>query len=102
MASGIAVSTKCEDAFTALDKREYSRIVLKINKDMTMVDLDKTYPPVNGDPEAEWKTFIKSLPENEARYIISDFSWKETPTVVKSKIVMILWSPDYAPIRSKM
>ena len=66
-----------------------------------MVNVEKTLPPAE-DPVKEWKEFIKTLPENDCRYILSDFMMKDTPTVTKSKIVMILWSPEYAPIRSKM
>jgi cofilin len=102
MASGIAVVDECAKAFQGLSKRSYSTIVFKINADMTSVVVDKTYPPSKGNFEAEWKDFIKGLPENDCRYIITDFSWHETATVVKSKICMILWSPEYAPIRPKM
>jgi cofilin len=102
MASGIAVGDECVKAFNGLSKRSYSTIVFKINADMTAVVVDKTFPPSKGNFEAEWKDFIKTLPESDCRYIITDFSWHETATVSKSKICMVLWSPDYAPIRSKM
>jgi len=101
MASGITVADNFADALKKLSSRETGLIVMKINKDMTMVNVEKTLPPAT-DPAAEWKDFIKTLPENDCRFILSDFMMKDTPTVTKSKIVMILWSPEYAPVRSKM
>lgn len=102
MASGIAVMDKCVEAYQALSKRAHSIVVLKINGDMTAVEVEKTFPPVKGDAVSEWKDFVKSLPEGDCRYVITDFTWNDTPTVTKSKICMILWSPDNAPIRAKM
>lgn len=104
MASGIAIHDKCVEAYNALSKREYSTIVLKINDEMTEVSVEKTVPALapNDDPEALWKTVVSGLPENGCRYVITDFSWKETPTVTKSKIIMVLWSADLSPTRHKM
>eukprot|EP00172_Hildenbrandia_rubra_P003844 Plantae.Rhodophyta-Hildenbrandia_rubra.ctg6695.p1 GENE.Plantae.Rhodophyta-Hildenbrandia_rubra.ctg6695~~Plantae.Rhodophyta-Hildenbrandia_rubra.ctg6695.p1 ORF type:complete len:140 (+),score=24.57 Plantae.Rhodophyta-Hildenbrandia_rubra.ctg6695:199-618(+) len=101
MASGIAVSDACVDAYKALSKRSYSVVVLKIDDSMTEVQVEKKIPPMK-DPESDWKAFTKSLPEKDCRFVIADFVWKDTPTVEKSKICMLLWSPEYAPIRSKM
>ncbi|CDF40440.1 unnamed protein product [Chondrus crispus] len=101
MASGIAIADKCVEAYKALSKREYGSIILKINDDMSEVGVDKCMPPSAGDLETEWKNLVSGLPENGCRYIISDFSWKETPTVTKSKIIMILWSAEYAPVRHR-
>lgn len=102
MASGIALSTQCAEAYKALDTRACSLIVLKINEEMTEVSVEKKLPPSLGDPEGEWRAFVKELPDSDCRYVVPDFSWKETPTVTKSKICMILWSPDGASIKSKM
>lgn len=102
MASGIHVTDKVTETYNALSKRQFSAMVLSINPEMTEIIVEKTTPPTAGDPEAEWKEFVKTMPENDCRYIICDFQWKETPTVVKSKLCMILWSPEYSPIRSKM
>lgn len=101
MASGIAISSKCLEKYAALSKREFSIMVLKINDTMTEVDVEKTID-ASHDPEPEWKDFIKTLPENDCRFIVADFQVKETATVTKAKICMILWSPEYAPIKSKM
>lgn len=101
MASGIAVHDSFEKTFKELNMRKHAIIVLSINKEMTMVNIEKTVG-VPTDPEVEWKSFIKTIPQDDCRYIVTDFMVKDTPTVTKSKIVMILWSPEYAPIKSKM
>lgn len=101
MSSGIAVCDTFEAEYALLNKRKTSVIVLKINKEMTVVNVEKKLAPIT-NPEAEWKSFVSSLPENDCRFIITDFMVKDSPTVTKSKIVMILWSPEYAPVRSKM
>lgn len=102
MASGIAIADKCIDAYAALRKSEYSRVVLKINKDATLIELGETHPRSSKEPEEDWKDFVKSLPDDSACYVISDFIVKETPTVSKAKILVILWSPDNAPTRRKL
>ncbi|PXF50079.1 Actin-depolymerizing factor 8 [Gracilariopsis chorda] len=102
MASGIAVSDKCIDAYTALRKSEYSRVILKITDAADLIELESTHLRSAKEPEEDWKDFVKSLPEDSARYIISDFTVKETPTVSKAKILVLLWNPDGAPIRSKL
>lgn len=90
MASGIAVSDKCVAAYNALSKRSSSIVILNINTAMTDVEVDGTVPPSNGDFESEWKKFIKTLPDDECRYVIADFQWKDTPTVTKSKVISLV------------
>lgn len=103
MASGIAIADACVEAFTALEKeRKHSFLVLRISEDMSQITVEKTFPPKADDLEAEWKESIKVLPTNDCRYIVTDFRWKDGPTVTKSKICSILWAPDGAPMRSKM
>lgn len=102
MASGIAVNPKCIEVYEALNKRAYGGAIFKINPEMTEVALEKTFEPNDTDPEGEWKAIIGSLPKDECRYILTDFKWKETPTVTKSKVMLVLWSSEIAAIKFKM
>ena len=102
MSSGIHIAEECTKTFAQLRKREFSAIVLKVNDDMTEVKVEKTVVFSTTDLENEWKSFVKSLPENDCRFAMADFQWRDSPTVTTSKICMILWSPDTAPVRSKM
>lgn len=90
MASGIAVSDKCVAAYNALSKRASSIVVLKINPAMTDVEVEDSLPPAGGDFESQWKAFTKTLPDAECRYVIVDFQWNDSPTVVKSKVISVV------------
>lgn len=92
MASGIAVSDKCVSAYNSLSKRAASIVVLKINSAMTDVEVENSLPPSSGDFEAQWKAFTKTLPDDECRYVIVDFQWNDSPTVVKSKVISVVSS----------
>lgn len=103
MSSGIAIGEDYATSLEGLNKRAHSVVILKINKAMTAVEVEKVIKATpESDPVAEWKNLIKTMPEGDCRYVIADFQFKATPTVTKSKIIMILWSPATAPIRSKM
>ncbi|GAB0492640.1 hypothetical protein MMPV_003908 [Pyropia vietnamensis] len=103
MASGIAVNDACIKEYSALSRsRTHRAVILKINDDMSEVVVDGILPKSQGDHEADWKDFVKMLPEADCRYAVVDFEWKDQPTVTKSKICLILWSPEYSRIKSKM
>ncbi|OSX76457.1 hypothetical protein BU14_0190s0014 [Porphyra umbilicalis] len=103
MASGIAVNDKCIQEYQALSRaRTHRAVILKINDDMSEVVVDSILPKSQGDHEGDWKDFVKLLPESDCRYVVVDFEWKDQPTVTKSKICLILWSPEYSRVRSKM
>ena len=51
----------------------------------------------------DYDAFLEKLPENECKYAIYDFEYDIGGGEGKrSKIVFFTWSPDTAPIRSKM
>lgn len=103
MASGIAVNDSCIKEYSALSRsRTHRAVILKINDDMSEVIVDGILPKSKGDHEGDWKDFVKMLPEADCRYAVVDFEWKDQPTVTKSKICLILWSPEYSRVRSKM
>lgn len=102
MSSGIEVTNEILQKFEEVRLRKYSTITLKISDDGKDIVLDKTYGPSSGDPESEWKEVVADLSESACRFLICDFQVKETPTVTKSKLIMISWTPEYSPIRSKM
>eukprot|EP00168_Porphyra_purpurea_P010111 TRINITY_DN248_c0_g1_i13.p2 TRINITY_DN248_c0_g1~~TRINITY_DN248_c0_g1_i13.p2 ORF type:complete len:143 (-),score=46.18 TRINITY_DN248_c0_g1_i13:351-779(-) len=103
MASGIAVNDQCIKEYQALSRsRTHRAVILKINDDMSEVVVDSILPKSQGDHEGDWKDFVKLLPASDCRYVVVDFEWKDQPTVTKSKICLILWSPEYSSVRSKM
>lgn len=53
--------------------------------------------------DASYDAFLEKLPENDCLYAVYDFEYQISESEGKrSKIVFITWSPDTAPIRSKM
>lgn len=53
--------------------------------------------------EEEYDAFLEKLPENDCLYAVYDFEYEIGGNEGKrSKIVFYTWSPDTAPIRSKM
>lgn len=102
MASGVAVDPKCIETFTNLVRnRAHRAAVFKINDDMTQVALENTFPPGTSDPKADWDAFKKTLPESDCRYVCYDFSF-EHQGVTKTRVLFLLWSPEYSKVRSKM
>lgn len=101
MASGVAVDTKCIQAFKELKDRTLRCAVFKINDDMTKTELDKTYPVSDGNAKEDWNAFKATLPESDCRYIAYDFSF-EHQGAAKTRILFVLWSPETSKIKSKM
>jgi cofilin len=103
MSSGVAVDPKIVTAFQVLVKeRKYRAAVFKINEDMTAVQLEKTFATEeNGGAKADWTAFTKTLPDNDCRYAAYDFKY-EHQGALKTKIIFLLWSPEYSKVRSKM
>ena len=53
--------------------------------------------------EQDYDAFLEKLPENECLYAIYDFEYDLGNNEGKrSKIIFFTWSPDTAPVRSKM
>lgn len=51
--------------------------------------------------DKDFDTFLGDLPEKDCRYAIYDFEFN-LGEGVRNKIIFISWSPDVAPIKSKM
>mmetsp|Transcript_17576 Transcript_17576/g.30554 ORF Transcript_17576/g.30554 Transcript_17576/m.30554 type:complete len:147 (+) Transcript_17576:335-775(+) len=101
MSSGVAVSPACVENFNKLKRREFRAVVLRINKEMTMIELEATLPREEGkSPQDLWKAAIATLPENDCRFVLYDFEY-EHQGLPKSKIVFMKWAPESAKIKSK-
>lgn len=102
MASGVAVHKKCVETFNSIVKeRKFRCVVLKINDDMTEVQVDQTHGPSDGNPKSEWEYFRKTLPKSDCRYVIYDFTF-DHQGATKNRIFFLLWSPEISKVRSKM
>lgn len=72
-------------------------VIFKLNDKKTEIVVDKT------STEADYDNFLEQLPENDCKYAVYDFEYEiGGGEGVRNKIVFYTWSPDTAPVRSKM
>lgn len=72
-------------------------IIYKINDAKTEIVVEE-----EGSTDS-YDTFLGKLPENDCRYAVYDFEYEISNGEGKrSKLVFFTWSPDTAPVRSKM
>lgn len=68
-----------------------------LNDDKTKIVVKET------STDSDYDNFLEKLPENDCLYAIYDLEYEISAGEGKrSKIVFFTWSPDTAPIRSKM
>ncbi|KAK8440458.1 cofilin [Candidozyma auris] len=96
--SGVAVADESLQAFNDLKLgKKHKFIIYKINDDKTEIVVEET------STNQEYDAFLEKLPENECKYAIYDFEYEiGNGEGKRNKIVFFTWSPDTAPIRSKM
>jgi cofilin len=96
--SGVGLSEDCVAAFEKLKLGKKTKyIIYKLSNDKTKIEVEKS----SEDPDYE--TFITELPETECRYAIYDLEFEKSISEGKrNKICFYAWSPDDAPVRSKM
>ncbi|KAG7663517.1 COF1 [[Candida] subhashii] len=96
--SGVAVDDECLNVFNELKLgKKYKFIIFTLNETKTKVVVSET------STDTDYEAFVEKLPENDCRYAIYDFEYELGGGEGKrSKIVFYTWSPDNAPVRSKM
>ncbi|XP_043825481.1 cofilin-1-like [Dromiciops gliroides] len=115
MASGVAVSDGVIKVFNDMKVRKSStpeevkkrkkavlfclsedkkNIVLEEGKEILVGDVGQTVD----DP---YTTFVKMLPDKDCRYALYDATY-ETKESKKEDLVFIFWTPECAPLKSKM
>ncbi|KAK9464997.1 hypothetical protein V1512DRAFT_242851 [Lipomyces arxii] len=96
--SGVALNNECQSAFQELKLGKVTKfIIFALNDKKTEIIVAKK----SADPSYE--EFLAELPENDCRYAVYDFEY-ELPNGEgkRSKICFFIWTPDTAPVRSKM
>ncbi|CAG85296.1 DEHA2B07722p [Debaryomyces hansenii CBS767] len=96
--SGVAVADESLTAFNDLKLgKKYKFIIFALNDQKTEIVVEET------SNNSDYDAFLEKLPENECKYAIYDFEYEIGGGEGKrSKIVFFTWSPDTAPIKSKM
>ncbi|KAK9450794.1 Cofilin/tropomyosin-type actin-binding protein-domain-containing protein [Limtongia smithiae] len=94
----VALNNECQTAFQELKLgRSLKFIIFSLNATKTeIVVLEKS-------ADKSYDEFLSKLPENDCRYAVYDFEYELAGGEGKrSKILFFTWSPDSAPVRSKM
>jgi len=103
MASGVAASEECINAFNDLKLRhKYKYIIYAIASDDKEIVVEKAEPTDNSvSNEEAYEKFLTHL--TDARYAVFDFVFeKEDGSGTRNKICFITWSPDTSRIKQKM
>ncbi|CCD26190.1 cofilin NDAI_0H00160 [Naumovozyma dairenensis CBS 421] len=96
--SGVAVADESLSAFNDLKLgKKYKFILFALNDEKTEIVVKET------STDQSYDAFLEKLPENDCLYAVYDFEYEINASEGKrSKIIFFTWSPDVAPIRSKM
>jgi len=97
--SGVGLDKDCVETFDNLklgrDKLKY--VIFKLSDDKKSIVVEKK------GTNASYDTFLEDLPERDCRYAVYDFEYAlSTGEGKRQKLCFYTWSPDDAPVRSKM
>lgn len=77
--------------------KKHKFVIFALNDAKTEIIVEHT------STDADYDTFLGKLPDAECKYAIYDFEYEiGNGEGKRSKIVFYTWSPDNAPVRSKM
>lgn len=97
--SGVTATDEVVDSFLdlKLGKTGLKYVIYKLNDKKTEFIVDIA------SKDTDYDSFLENLPENDCRYAVYDFDYEVAPGEGKrNKIIFFAWSPDSAPVRSKM
>ncbi|KAF3918978.1 Cofilin [Dactylellina cionopaga] len=94
--SSVGVAADSVTHFNELKLHKTSKyIIYKLSSDNRSIEVLKK------SQDADYETFLSDLPENDCRYAVYDFEF-DTADGRRNKICFFTWSPDGAPVKSKM
>jgi len=103
--SGIGLATDVVATFEELKLgKKLACVVYDFSDDKRNIVVEKKVEKSAAKtPEEQYNEFIEGLPLDQCRYAIYDFTY-DLPNGegTRNKIVFFSWSPDDAPVRSKM
>lgn len=82
--------------------KKHRYVIYKVSDDKTKIVVEEAGDLDDGT-QADYESFTEKLPENDCKYAVYLFEYEIGAGEGKRlKIVFITWTPDTAPIRSKM
>jgi len=98
--SGIHVKEEHVELFNKLKiDKKFRALIFGLNNDRNAIELFKEC-----DRDYTLKDLENDLPSNNCRFVIYDFEYQtfENPPRDTSKLLLIHWAPDIAPIKIKV
>ena len=95
--SGVEVDAEVVTAYQAVKRSKSRFLVMKVVENLGRVVVEHA-----GDKDAQYGTFEQSLPDADCRYAVWDHKLTNSDGCKITRLVFVLWSPDNAPIKSKM
>ncbi|MCH0628752.1 actin depolymerization factor/cofilin-like domain-containing protein [Kocuria palustris] len=82
--------------------KKHRYVIYKVSDDKTQIVVEEAGPLDDGT-QADYEKFTEKLPENECKYAVYLFEYDiGKGEGSRSKLVFFTWTPDTAPVRSKM
>ena len=91
------VDAEVVTAYQAVKRSKSRFLVMKVVENLGRVVVEHA-----GDKDAQYGTFEQSLPDADCRYAVWDHKLTNSDGCKITRLVFVLWSPDNAPIKSKM
>ncbi|XP_068116571.1 cofilin-1 [Hyperolius riggenbachi] len=112
MASGVVVSDKVITIFNDMKVRKQNcseprkkAVIFRLSDDKKSIIPEEgkeiLLPDIGVTIHDAYKCFVEMLPPNDCRYALFDCSF-ETKESKKEELVFLFWSPECAPLKSKM
>lgn len=82
--------------------KKHRYVIYKVSDDKTQIVVEEAGALDDGTP-SDYEKFVEKLPENECKYAVYLFEYDiGKGEGIRSKLVFFTWTPDTAPVRSKM
>jgi len=108
MSSGVEVTEACISAFQDMKIPDSSKprnrcIIFKISDDKKKIEIEKTILKNEQEQEVQYNEIVEGLPPRDGRYIVWDLLIANAKSGKENdKLVFMSWSPDDAPVQSRM
>jgi len=108
MSSGVEVTEACISAFQDMKIPDSSKprnrcIIFKISDDKKKIEIEKVILKNEKDQEQQYNEIVQELPPKEGRYIVWDLLIPNAKSGKENdKLIFMSWSPDDAPVQSRM
>ena len=98
-ATGVVVDDEVSSTFNLFKLQQGEKLRYYIYK---IEDKKKIVIDTKGERSKTYEDFCEDLPENDCRYGLIDLDFKTEDGRPTSKLVLLTWNPDTAPVRAKM